>query len=83
MVNAKKSISSWQLARDLDLTHQTALFIQQRIRAGMALEQHPLLQGILEADEVYIEGKRFETPYVGGKGSPQMQLGLQDPNVVR
>ena len=57
MVNAKKSISSWQLGRDLDLTHQTALFIQQRIRAGMALEQQPLLQGILEADEVYIGGK--------------------------
>ncbi len=57
MVNAKKSISSCQLARDLNLTQQSALYMQHRIRAGMALEQKPMLQGILEADEVYIGGK--------------------------
>ena len=57
MVNAKKSISSCQLARDLELTQPTAFYMQQRIRAGMALDEQPLLQGILEADEVYIGGK--------------------------
>ena len=30
-----------------------------------------------------LEGKRFETPFALGKGSPQMQLGLKDPNVTR
>ena len=57
MVNAKKSLSSPQLARDLELTQPTALFMQQRIRAGMASEEAPLLTGIVEADETYVGGK--------------------------
>ena len=57
MVNAKKSLSSYQLARDLDLTHQTALYVQQRIRAAMAESDTGLLQGIVEADETYIGGR--------------------------
>ena len=56
MVNAKKSLSSYQLARDADLTQQTALYMQQRIRAAMAADQAPLLQGIVEADETYVGG---------------------------
>ena len=57
MVNAKKSLSSHQLARDLDLTQQTALYVQERIRAAMAAEESDLLQGIVEADETYIGGR--------------------------
>lgn len=58
MVNAKKSLSSHQLARDLELTQPTALYMQQRIRAQMASEQGAiLLQGIVEADETYVGGK--------------------------
>ena len=57
MVNAKKSISSHQLARDLELNQKSAWFMQQRIRAAMAADQAPMLQGIVEADETYIGGK--------------------------
>ena len=58
MVNAKKSLSSYQLARDLDLTQPTALFMQKRIRAEMGSKQSEIrLQGIIEADETYIGGK--------------------------
>ncbi len=57
MVNAKKSLSSYQLARDVELTPQTALYMQQRIRAAMAADQAPLLHGIVEADETYVGGK--------------------------
>lgn len=57
IVNAKKSLSSYQLARDLDLTQQTALYMQQRIRVEMGRKSSPLLQGIIEADEAYIGGK--------------------------
>ena len=58
MVNAKKSVSSHQLARDLDLNHKTAWNLQVRIRAEMAAKQgRHLLQGIVEADETYIGGK--------------------------
>ncbi len=58
MVNAKKSLSSCQLARDLDMTQQSALYMQHRIRAEMAnKEQDIVLQGIVEADETYVGGK--------------------------
>ncbi len=61
MVNAKKSLSSYQLGRDLELTQPTALFVQQRIRAAMAADEAPLLQGIVEADETYVGGKPRKT----------------------
>ena len=57
MVNAKKSLSSPQLARDLDMTQQSALYMQHRIRAAMAAKETGLLQGIVEADETYVGGK--------------------------
>ena len=57
MVNAKKSLSSPQLARDLELNQKSAWFMQQRIRAAMAADHGPLLQGIVEADETYVGGK--------------------------
>ncbi len=57
MINAKKSVSSPQLARDLNLTQPTALFMQKRIRNAMASDHAPLLAGIVEADETYVGGK--------------------------
>ena len=58
IANAKKSLSSYQLGRDLDLTQPTALYIQQRIRAEMGRKTpSSLLRGIIEADECYIGGK--------------------------
>lgn len=56
IVNAKKSLSSHQLGRDLDLNQKTAWFLMTRIRAEM-VEDNILLQGIIEADETYIGGK--------------------------
>ncbi len=58
MVNAKKSLSSHQIARDLGLTQPTALFMQERLRAVMASDQAGLLGGIVEADETYVGAKR-------------------------
>lgn len=59
MANAKKSVSAHQLARDLDLTPQTAHFMQQRIRSEMTAQNgaSDLLSGIVEADETYVGGK--------------------------
>ena len=59
MINAKKSISSCQVARDLDMRQPTVWSIMHRIRAAMALdpEQKSLFYGIVEADETYIGGK--------------------------
>ena len=63
VMNAKKSLSSHQLARDLDLNQKTAWFIMTRIRAEMASQGSVILQGIVEADETYLGGKpRPEKP---------------------
>jgi len=57
MVNAKKSLSSHQLARDLHLNQKTALYMQERLRAIMLDTDTDLLKGIVEADETYVGGK--------------------------
>ena len=57
MANAKKSLSSYQLSRDLELNQKSAWYMQQRIRAAMASDEGELLQGIIEADETYVGGK--------------------------
>ncbi len=56
IMNAKKSLSSYQLSRDLELNQKTAWYIMTRIRAEMAKDR-VVLQGIIEADETYIGGK--------------------------
>ncbi len=75
MLNAKKSLSSYQLARDIKTTHPTALYMQHRIRAAMA-DQDTILQGIIEADETYVGGKPRRTntkddhtPHPPGRGT--------------
>lgn len=58
IMNAKKSLSSCQLGRDLSLNQKSAWYMQQRIRAEMASKQgRILLSGIIEADETYVGGK--------------------------
>ena len=56
LVNAKKSLSSYQLARDLSLTQKTAWYLAMRLRKAMEIHDQ-LLYGIVEADETYIGGK--------------------------
>ncbi len=56
LINAKKSVSSYQLARDLDLTQPTAWYMAMRIRKAMQ-EDGAFLRGIVEADETWIGGK--------------------------
>lgn len=51
MVNARNSLSSHQLARDLGLNQKTAWYMMQRIRDEMATDSHVLLEGIIEADK--------------------------------
>ena len=60
VINAKKSLSSYQLARDLDINQPTAHYMQQRIRAAMTADQGALLQGIIEADETFLGGKPIQ-----------------------
>ena len=56
ILNAKKSVSSYQLSRDLDLNQKTAWYLAMRVREAM-VDNGDLLSGIVEADEAYIGGK--------------------------
>ena len=58
MLNAKKSLSSYQLARDLDLNQKTAWYLMMRVRDAMDDDgETRLLWGIVEMDETYIGGR--------------------------
>ena len=79
ITNAKKSLSSYELARDLDLKQKAAWYLMTRIRAEMANKTNPIvLQGIIEADETYIGGrprhankKEDREPAPRGRGTPK------------
>ena len=55
ILNAKKGISTRQLARDLDLPVKTAWSIGMRIRKAFKSEEKELLKGIFEMDETYVK----------------------------
>jgi len=57
ILNAKKGISSRQLARDLDVNKDTAWSMQMRVRRAM-VETPSLLTGIVEMDETYIGARK-------------------------
>lgn len=53
----KKSITSAQLARDIDVTQKTAWFMLQRIRNCFGIENTHELNNTVEIDETYVGGK--------------------------
>ena len=55
-LNAKKSVSSYQLSRDLKINQPTAWRMGMQIRKAM-VDDAVFLNGIVEADETYIGGK--------------------------
>ena len=59
MLNAKKSASAYQIARDIGRRRPTVWSMMHRIRTAMAADplQEKLLYGIVEADETYVGGK--------------------------
>lgn len=59
MLNAKKSASACQIARDLGIRRATVWSIMHRVRVAMNDDnsQFKLLHGIVEADETYVGGK--------------------------
>ena len=65
ILNAKKGISSRQLARDIGVNKNTAWYMGMRIRRAM-LEDRELMNGFIEMDETFIGGKRTRNP----DGSP-------------
>ena len=78
LLNAKKSVSSHQLARDLSMNQKTAWFMAMRIRAAM-VKKDALLVGIVEADETFIAttgSKKHDDddPPKRGRGTKQQKV---------
>ncbi len=66
ILNAKKGISSRQLARDLDVHRNTAWRISMKIREAMSQKDHrELLTGIVEMDETYIGPRKPRREFPG------------------
>src|SRR2546427_7246300 len=57
IVNDKNGISSYEVARALDVTQKTAWFMLHRIRLAMEKGSLRKLRGRVEADESFIGGK--------------------------
>ncbi len=81
ILNAKKSVSSHQLSRDLDLNQKTAWYVGMRIRRAMVEKDGGLLAGIVEADEAYVGGKprksnkrEDDTPSKRGRGTDKLPV---------
>jgi transposase-like protein len=58
--SSKKGISALQLAREMEITHKSALFVLRRIRHGLGYDSNndpKHLHGTVEVDETYVGGK--------------------------
>ena len=55
---ARKGISANQMKRTLGVSYKTAWYLCHRIRAAMKDESAPLLNGIIEADETWVGGRK-------------------------
>lgn len=71
MLNAKKSASAYQIARDLGMRRPTVWSMMHRVRTAMAADpsQRALLHGVVEMDETYLGGKPRKGGPKGGAGS--------------
>ena len=56
-VNAKNSISSYEVHRALGITQKSAWFMLHRIRYALHAGLDAKMSGVVEADETYIGGK--------------------------
>ena len=56
VANCKNGISSYEIARDLNITQKTAWFMDHRIRRAMETGSFEKMKGEVEADETFIGG---------------------------
>src|SRR5438309_5456081 len=57
IINCKNGISSYEIARALEITQKSAWFMLHRIRLAMQTGTFEKLSGVVEADETYVGGK--------------------------
>jgi transposase-like protein len=73
---SKKGISALQLAREMEITHKSALFVLRRLRHGLGQNADaPKLTGTVEIDEAYIGGKpRYRGVSKDGRGTNKVPI---------
>src|SRR5579862_310897 len=84
LANCKNGISSYEIARCLEVTQKTAWFMNQRIRHAMHHGSINKMSGRVEADETFIGGaarfmhkhKRLEKIHGRGPGGKEIVFGL-------
>jgi transposase-like protein len=89
--NCKNGISSYEIARDLQVTQRTAWFMIHRIRFAMHTGSINKMSGTVEADETFIGGaarfmhkhKRDEKVHGRGPGGKEIVFGLLERKTGR
>jgi hypothetical protein len=69
ITNCKNGISSYELARALGVTQETAWFMLSRLRLALQAENGGKLNGEIEADETSSAAKRATCTRRSGSGS--------------
>lgn len=57
LVNCKNGVSSYEIARDIGVTQETAWFMLHRLRLALQVKSFDKIDGEVEIDETYIGGK--------------------------
>lgn len=57
LVNCKNGVSSYEIARDIGVTQETAWFMLHRLRLALQVKSFDKINGEVEIDETYIGGK--------------------------
>ncbi len=78
LLNAKKSVSSCQIARDLNMNQKSAWYMAMRIRKAM-VDDSVFLHGIVETDEIWVttDGSKKhddDDPPKRGRGTKQQTV---------
>lgn len=82
--SSKKGIAALQLAREMEITHKSALFVLRRIRHGLGHQQNndPKLAGTVEIDETYVGGRSaYGRPKRGYDKAPVFGMVERNGNV--
>ncbi len=73
--SSKKGISALQLSREMEITHNSSLFVLRLIRHGLGEVNPPKLTGTVEVDEVYIGGRpRYQGVSKRGRGTEKVPV---------
>ncbi len=79
-MTARKGISSLQLSKELDVTQTTAWYMLHRLQLACG-EDMDALQGVVEADETFIDGKeenKHTHKKVKGGATKQIVFGMRE-----